>query len=119
MPLTAEPHSSVLPARRPDLIVRPLGEEGRYVVKDPSSGAYYELGEEEHFLLTQLDGTRSVEDISSAFEGRFGQGLFQEELDEFVEMARSQGFIRDDAQEGRAGATGDPRAATSAPLPAT
>jgi RNA polymerase sigma-70 factor (ECF subfamily) len=52
MPHLAPP----LLGRRPELVIRPLGEGGPYVVKDPRSGAYYHLGEEEHFLLTQLDG---------------------------------------------------------------
>jgi hypothetical protein len=56
-----------LPCRRPELVVRPLGEHGPYVVKDPHSGAYYHLGEEEHFLLTQLDGERDAETIHAAF----------------------------------------------------
>src|SRR5262245_11023075 len=47
------------PARRPELIVRPLGEQGRYVVKDPHKSTYYQLGDEEYFLLTQLDGCKA------------------------------------------------------------
>jgi hypothetical protein len=40
-----------LPPRRPELVLSPLGESGRHVLKDPRSGAYFQLGEEEHFLL--------------------------------------------------------------------
>ena len=36
-----------LPTRRAELLIRPLGDEGRYVVKDPSRRDYFELGEEE------------------------------------------------------------------------
>src|SRR5262249_37911532 len=38
----------------------PLGDGGEYVVKDPSTGAYCSLGEQEVFLLLRLDGRRSV-----------------------------------------------------------
>src|SRR4051812_39190574 len=44
------------PPRRPELLVNPLGDEGQHVVKDPWTGAYYNLGKEESFLLLRLDG---------------------------------------------------------------
>ena len=34
-----------VPCRRPELVVRPLGDHGPYVVKDPRTGAYYQLGD--------------------------------------------------------------------------
>jgi len=64
--------AELLPCRRPELVVRPLGEDGPYVVKEPRTGAYYHLGDEEHFLLTQLDGQRDAETIRAAFAERFG-----------------------------------------------
>src|SRR5262249_38858445 len=82
-----------LPARRPELVIRPLGDHGPHVVKDPGTGAYYHLGEEEHFLLSQLDGRRDAEAIRAAFLDRFGQPLAGEELHGFLEMAKGQGFL--------------------------
>src|SRR5262245_43803520 len=38
-----------LPACRPELLIRPLGEEGGYVVKDPRTGEFFHIGEAEHF----------------------------------------------------------------------
>jgi multidrug resistance efflux pump len=75
-------------------VIRPLGEDGPYVVKDPGSGAYYHLGDEEHFLLTQLDGQRDDEAIRAAFAARFGQVLTEAELAEFVQMARARGLLQ-------------------------
>jgi multidrug resistance efflux pump len=83
-----------VPAQRPDLVVRPLGEAGEYVVKDPRSGAYYHLGEEEHFLLNGLTGRQSAEDLRTAFAERFGKPLTEEDLEEFLEMATAQGFVQ-------------------------
>src|SRR5438067_2453348 len=57
----------ILPARRTDLVVCPLGDQGRYVVKDPRTGAYFHIGNEEHFLLMRLDGQRSVADLRAEF----------------------------------------------------
>jgi multidrug efflux pump subunit AcrA (membrane-fusion protein) len=96
------------PARRPELLIRPLGEQGPYVVKDPRGGGYYHLGEEEHFLLTQLDGRRDAEAIRAAFAARFGQPLSGEELQEFLDVARAQGLLQ--AEE-----AGGPRPASPPP----
>jgi putative peptide zinc metalloprotease protein len=90
MPKLATP----LPGRRPALVIRPLGDRGPYVVKDPGSGAYYQLGEEEHFLLTQLDGRQDAETIRTAFAERFGQPLDDEGLSEFLAMASAGGLLQ-------------------------
>jgi multidrug resistance efflux pump len=96
-----------LPCRRAELVVRPLGERGPYVVKDRSSGAFYHLGDEEHFLLTQLDGQRDAEAIRAAFAERFGQPLAEEELQEFLEMAAQRGLLQGD-KETRGRGDGEP-----------
>jgi multidrug resistance efflux pump len=88
---------ATLPRRRPELILKPGGEPGRYVVKDPRAAAYYEIGEEEHFLLNQFDGERTAEAVQKAFEARFSEPLDDADLDAFVEAARRQGFVGDAA----------------------
>jgi hypothetical protein len=82
-----------LPSVRPDLVIRPLGDRGAYVVKDPRTGAYYHVGEEEHFLLTQLRDGRGAAAVCAAFAERFGEPLTAEELDDFLETARGQGLL--------------------------
>ena len=88
--------ATLLPCRRSELVVCPLGQHGPYVVKDPRTGAYYHLGDEEHFLLTQLDGQRNAEAIRAAFAEQFGQPLAEEELQEFLEMAQERGLLQED-----------------------
>jgi Coenzyme PQQ synthesis protein D (PqqD) len=82
-----------LPARRTDLLIKPLGDDGRYVVKDPRSGEFFQIGEAEHFLLMQLDGQKDAEAICATYAERFDETLSEEELDEFVKMAQAQGFL--------------------------
>jgi multidrug resistance efflux pump len=82
-----------LPARRNNLVIRPIGERGRYVVKVSGTQNYYHLGEEEHFLLLQLDGKRDAATVCAAFETKFGEPLTEEDLDGFLEMARGQGLL--------------------------
>jgi multidrug efflux pump subunit AcrA (membrane-fusion protein) len=87
-----------LPCRRCDLVVRPLGDHGPYVVKHPGTGAYYHLGDEEHFLLMQLDGRRDAETIRAAFAARFGQPLTGEELHAFLDLVRGRGLLQGEGQ---------------------
>jgi multidrug efflux pump subunit AcrA (membrane-fusion protein) len=90
MPELATP----LPAHRPELLIRPLSDEGRYVVKDPRSGEFFQLGEAEHFLLMQFDGQRTIDEIRAAFAEQFGEPLSEDDLGEFIELARSQGLLQ-------------------------
>jgi putative peptide zinc metalloprotease protein len=104
-----------LPARRPELVIRPLGDRGRYVVKDPHSGAFYTFGEQEHFLLTQLDGTRDAEAICQAFAERFGEHLSAEDLGGFLKLARRQDLLQ---PAGAAGPRAEARPPASLPAAA-
>jgi multidrug resistance efflux pump len=107
--------ATIPPARRPELMLRPLGEDGQHVVKDPATGAYYNLGEVESFLLTQLDGRQTTADICAAFAARFGEEFSGEDLDEFLKLALSQGFLQAAAAPAAAGpATAAPAAAPAA-----
>lgn len=84
--------ASPLPQCRADLVIRNTGE-GEYVVKLPSSGKYFKIGDIEHFLLSKLDGRNSVQAISQAFEQRFGDPLTAEELDEFIDAVKPLGIF--------------------------
>jgi len=85
--------AAVPPPRRSDLIVRPLGNDGQYVIKDPVTGKYFNVGEQEHFLLSALDGQQSGAQICAAFEERFAESLDVADLQDFLEMARRRGLL--------------------------
>src|SRR5262245_27277301 len=89
-----------LPVCRPELVVGPLGDHGAHVVKNPSTGEYYHLGAEEHFLLTQLDGRQSEAAIGAAFLERFGEPLAQEDFAQFLEMVQAHGLVQAAAAQG-------------------
>jgi multidrug efflux pump subunit AcrA (membrane-fusion protein) len=103
------------PARRADLVFRLQGEQGQYVVKDPRTGAYYTIGDEEFFLLKRLDGERTTEALCAAYEGCFGQPLSLEDLDEFVQLVRSWGFLQAEGAEKKDTPASAVRPAASAP----
>jgi hypothetical protein len=104
-----------LPARRADLVIRPFGAVGEHVVKDPRSGAYLRLGEQEHHLLLQLDGRAGECDVREAFGRRFGVGLSSGELEEFLTLARGMGLL-DDATGGETERPGRSRRPTQSVL---
>src|SRR5262245_7903280 len=95
--------ATVPAARRPELVLSRLGDNGHHVVKDPRTGEYFYLGEQEHFLLSQFDGEQSPEATRAAFEARFGEPLSEEDLNGFWELAEARGFLEPgETQETRA-----------------
>src|SRR5262245_58922853 len=82
-----------LPHRRPDLLIRPVDGGDRWVVKYPRSGNYFQIGGQEYFLLSPLDGARTPGEVCRAFEERYGEPLSAAELDGFVDLATDQGFV--------------------------
>jgi multidrug resistance efflux pump len=92
---------AALPAKKSNLVIRPFGKSGEYVVKNPQRGTYLRIGEQEHFLLLQLDGRSSEADILNAFNARFSDPLTTEDLQGFVEMASHRDLLTD----GRAAST--------------
>src|SRR2546428_8238089 len=82
-----------LPRRRQDLIVRPAGEAGQFVVKAPASRSYFQIGAPEHFLLEQLDGRKSAAEVCAAFEQQFHEPLTAADLRDFLQMAASMAVL--------------------------
>lgn len=91
MPTAAEN----LPVYRAELVIQQIDESGKYVLKDPRSGRFFEFREAECFLLRQLDGQQNAPQVCEAFESRFGESLTQEELNEFVQLVRRRGLVRE------------------------
>src|SRR5438874_713455 len=75
--------ADLLPARRPELLLL-TAANGQRLVRDPSSGGRYTLGEHEFFLLSRLDGGQTASALRAAFAARFGENLSAEELGEFL-----------------------------------
>ena len=89
---TGEAGREVMPLRRPQ-VVASVGDDNRYRIEDVARGAVYQLGEEEHFLLTQCDGRKRVEAVRREFADRFGQPLTEQEIDDFLRMADEEQLV--------------------------
>ena len=86
-----------LPLRRRADVVQAASahdDDRHELVKDPVALRYYELPEEEAFLLRQFDGTATREEIRLRFERRFApRRLDAEQLDRFVAQLFRQGLL--------------------------
>ncbi len=96
----AAAESRPLPLRcRPDVraVEQRLCGERMWTLKDPASLKYYHLSEEERFLLEQLDGHTSLEQMRSRFEARFTpQRMGLPQLHGFIGMLHSEGLLLGD-----------------------
>jgi putative peptide zinc metalloprotease protein len=85
------------PKLRPDLVVQPQFYEGmtHYVVKDPIGLKYFRFKVEEYFLLEQLDGKRTLQDVKKAFERKYRpQTITIEDLTRFVSQLHEAGIVQ-------------------------
>ena len=59
--------------RRPDLLIQPhqYGPEQYWLVKDPVAARYFHLADEEHAILSMLDGRISLGQLQHRFEETF------------------------------------------------
>jgi len=98
-----------LPLRvRPELSVYRLDMAGTRMwgVKDPISLRYYQLGEEEHFILGCLNGRTSLEEIRGRFAQAFSpQVISLPRLEHFLAALHQQGLVLSD-RPGQAEALG-------------
>lgn len=95
--------------RRADLQVAALEFSGRpsWGIKDPITLAYFELNDEEYFVLQRLDGMATFDDVCREFNDRFRPTtLDATELQRFLGQLVSQGLLAADGPGyGRALAT--------------
>ncbi|MHB8900385.1 MAG: hypothetical protein ACYC6Y_16665, partial [Thermoguttaceae bacterium] len=94
-------HATRVPPHQPDLVITPSGNDGNVVVKNPRTGEYFQLGPHEGFLLEQLHGRHSANEICESFRERFGEPLSADELDQFVRLARARNLVSVEQTDGR------------------
>ncbi|MET9415834.1 M50 family metallopeptidase [Streptomyces klenkii] len=66
------------PALRPEVLRSSALRRGPavvHLVKDPRSGQSFEVGVKEHFLMSRLDGSRTLGEVGDAYAARFGRRL--------------------------------------------
>ncbi|MHC5705382.1 zinc metalloprotease [Streptomyces tirandamycinicus] len=66
------------PELRPGVLLSdPLlhGPDLVHLIKNTGSGKSFKVGPREHFLISRMDGTRTLEEIGADYAGRFGRRL--------------------------------------------
>ncbi len=87
--------ATVIPPRvNKDIRVSEPGADGFSVVKNPRKHRYLRMGRQEAFLLSLLDGNRTVRQIARRFEQQFDEPITEEEVTEFVALAKKEGLLK-------------------------
>ncbi|MFG3097659.1 ATP-binding cassette domain-containing protein [Streptomyces sp. NPDC048202] len=84
------------PRVRPDLVAGPRLVRGTariHLLKDPRSGRRLELGPKEHFLITRLDGSRTLEEIGGEYAGAFGARLGEAQWGQLLRLLHGRGLL--------------------------
>ncbi|MBI1346055.1 HlyD family efflux transporter periplasmic adaptor subunit [bacterium] len=91
---TAEP--MIAWRRRTDLVARSQAQG--WVLKDPITQRYYQLGHEEYFVWSRLDGRQTLVTLCREFAERFAPRLLSvDELQKFLSQLMQQGLIWGDS----------------------
>src|SRR4029434_5320422 len=96
MPTLATSDAASLPRARRDLVIVPIAYRGEpfWTIKDPVALRYYQLRDEERFILGLLDGRLSLDEIIARFEERFApRRLARTELAGFLALLHREGLV--------------------------
>ena len=84
------------PTRAPHVSMGPgmlRGADPVYLVKNGDTGARYELGPREHFVLERLDGTRTLDQIGDEYAARFDKRLGEGSWLQLLSLFGSRGLL--------------------------
>src|SRR4051812_49136817 len=82
---------------RADLGITPQKYEGKthYVVKDPVALRYYRFNDQEFYVVKNLDGKHTLEDVQKGFEKEFRpHRLTLEDLEGFAQQLLQAGLVQ-------------------------
>jgi len=84
-----------LPKLRTDLVISRQERAGKtlYVLKDPISERFFQLGEKEFFIASALNGTRGPDEVVRLFEEKFRATMSTRVLRSFVARLADVGFL--------------------------
>lgn len=80
--------------RRADLVLAPRGDDDSWVVKDPIGLRYYCLSAAEHFVLVQLDGRVTLDEIRRRLLQRYPDDAWEPaDLQRLLERLYAEGLL--------------------------
>ncbi|MFE2347446.1 peptidase M50 [Kitasatospora cineracea] len=84
------------PRIRPELrIGRPLrrGAAEVHLIRDPDGGRQLEVGPKEHFVITRLDGTRTLAEVGEQYAAHFRARLGEPQWQQLLGLLYARGLI--------------------------
>ncbi|MFE4579618.1 metalloprotease [Streptomyces chartreusis] len=69
-----------------------------HLIKDTESGRSFEVGVKEHFVITRMDGTRSLEEIGADYAREYGRRLGNTQWHQILGMLGSRGLLQGSAR---------------------
>jgi len=86
---------------RSDLVVAPTDIDGQtvYNIKDPITNRFFRLRAPEYWLVQQLDGVRSYDQIAQGFQEKFGHRLTSADVEAFVGQLEKLYFLENSRAE--------------------
>ncbi|GAA2932141.1 peptidase M50 [Kitasatospora cinereorecta] len=84
------------PALREGVMLSPpllRGPRTVHLIKHPGSGAAFEVGAKEHFVIARLDGTRNLDDIGPAYAAHFGRRLAEDNWNRLLGLLGARGLL--------------------------
>ncbi|MFS0693239.1 peptidase M50 [Streptomyces nitrosporeus] len=84
------------PALGPGVLLSPpllRGPRTVHLIKHPVSGAAFEVGPKEHFLISRLDGTRTLDDLAPLYAERFGRRLAEDNWNRLLGLLGTRGLL--------------------------
>ncbi|CAL9380192.1 hypothetical protein SUDANB70_01049 [Streptomyces sp. enrichment culture] len=95
-PRPADAVRAYRPALRDGVLIGPAllrGPRTVHLVKHPVSGAAFEIGPRERFVLGLLDGTRNADDVEAAYAERFRRRLPPEQWTRLLGLLGTRGLL--------------------------
>jgi putative peptide zinc metalloprotease protein len=89
------------PKLRSDLVASPMDIDGEavVVVKDPITGRFFKLRDPEYWLISQLDGARSPEQVAEQFREKFNLNITADNVRDFIGLLEANFFLEDSRSE--------------------
>jgi len=95
--------SAVIPPLRSDLVVKKqsIAQQKSYIaiIKDPVKKKYFRFEEEEYFVLLQLNGKNTADEIAKLYNRRFYDNLTDEDIETFIASIRENDLLEKNLSE--------------------